>query len=374
MPGDVEKISYMSYTDQIWAWLVSQATPFSVYFRFAQGWRYAEKGCFIRGVASCLIGGVSTNQQKFMMLRLQELEEGGYDCELVDESLLEQYQCAICMKLLRDARLTECCGQHFCDTCFQQWFKKNKTCPHCRTKKCKSMLNKEKIRDVNQLLVRCTNREKGCARKGELGGLKDHLQSDDGCDYEIVECDYSGYKHCILYFSDGSASGEEEVDFEYLPCSKRVERRDLQAHRKKCPYRDYKCDYCGLTDTFDAIAGSGRITKEQSCDPSPHFSTCGEYPLKCPNKCGGKGIKRKDMKTHRKTCPLERIGCPFKDAGCTAKVARKEMEGHLETNTQMHLMSVFTSHQKLSKRNQALKGEVRKLKKEVQKLKKGGRR
>ena len=301
-------------------------------------------------------------------------QQGGYDCELVDGSLLERYQCSVCMKLLRDARLTECCGQHFCDTCFQQWFEKNKTCPHCRAAECKSVLNKEKIRDVNQLRVRCTNRKKGCAWEGELGGLKDHLQSDNGCDYEIIECDYSGYKLCILY--DGTG-GEE--DFELLPCSKRVERRDIQAHKKECPYRDYKCDYCGLTDTFDTIAGSGNITKKTPTGlmvffPVPHFSVCGEYPLECPNKCGGKGIKRKDMETHRNTCPLERIGCPFKDAGCTAKVARKEMEGHLETNTQKHLMSVFTSHQKLSKQNQELKGEVRELKKEVQKLKKGGRR
>ena len=149
---------------------------------------------------------------------------------------------------------------------------------------------------------------------------------------------------------------------ELTTCNKRMERILVRVHRKDCPYPycDYKCDYCGLTDTFDAIAGSGKITKPK---PAPqffrilypsHFSKCGEYPLECPNKCGGKGIKRKDMETHRNTCPLERIGCPFKDAGCTAKVARKEMEGHLETNTQKHLMSVFTSYQKLSKQNQEL--------------------
>ena len=302
-------------------------------------------------------------------------QQGGYDCELVDGSLLERYQCAVCMKLLRDARLTECCGQHFCDTCFQQWFKKNETCPHCRAKQCKSMLNKEKIRDVNQLRVRCTNREKGCAWEGELGGLKDHLQSDNGCDYEIVQCDYCGYE-CTG--AGGTNSRWLMLRMfrsrEYcIACNETVERRHLSSHRKECPYRYYKCDYCGLTDTFDAIAGSGRITKNLSrctSDPSPHFSACGEYPLECPNKCGRKGIKRKDMETHRNTCPLERIGCPFKDAGCTAKVARKEMEGHLETNTQKHLMSVFTSHQKLSKQNQELKGEVCELKQRLEKVEK----
>lgn len=291
-------------------------------------------------------------------------QQGGYDCELVDGSLLERYQCSVCMKLLRDARLTECCGQHFCDTCFQQWFEKNKTCPHCRAAECKSMLNKEKIRDVNQLRVRCTNREKGCAWEGELGGLKDHLQSDNGCDYEIVTCDYSGYDNLKKLQLKGVSKGKGTGAGIKSACKKAMERRHLPSHRKECSYRDYKCDHCGLTDTFDAIAGSGEISKTQAplkIAWSPHLSTCGEHPLVCPNKCGGKGIKRKDIATHRKTCPLERIGCPFKDAGCTAKVARKEMEGHLETNTQKHLMSVFTSHQKLSKQNQELKERLEKV-------------
>ena len=160
---------------------------------------------------------------------LYSKQQGGYDCELVDGFLLERYQCSVCMKLLRDARLTECCGQHFCDTCFQE---KNKTCPHCRAK---STLNKEKIRDINQLSVCCTNCEKGSVWEGELRGLKDHLQLDNGCDYEIVECDYSGYKQCILYFSD-----VEEEDLKLLPCSKRVECRDLQTQERMsiCPKKN----------------------------------------------------------------------------------------------------------------------------------------
>ena len=112
---------------------------------------------------------------------------GGYDYEFVDGSVPSRYQCTICMKILRDARLTECCGQHYCDSCLTQWLRRKRTCPYCRKADLQSMLNKEKIREINELRIRCTNREKGCAWVGELGALKGHLESDKGCGYEIVK-------------------------------------------------------------------------------------------------------------------------------------------------------------------------------------------
>jgi hypothetical protein len=36
-----------------------------------------------------------------------------------------KYICSICMKVLRKARLAECCGQHYCDSCLAQWFRSN---------------------------------------------------------------------------------------------------------------------------------------------------------------------------------------------------------------------------------------------------------
>ena len=97
------------------------------------------------------------------------------------------------MKVLRDARLTECCGQHYCDSCLRKWLEKNKTCPQCRKKDFQNMLNREKIREINEFKVRCTNKEKGCKWVGELGALKHHLESDNGCDYVMVICSNTAY-------------------------------------------------------------------------------------------------------------------------------------------------------------------------------------
>ena len=110
--------------------------------------------------------------------------------EFVD-TVSQKYECPICSSVLRDARLTECCGQHYCDSCLREWMSGKGTkrpCPHCRKENFQSMLNKEKIREINELRIRCTNRKKGCKWVGELEALRNHLQSDNGCDYALVQC------------------------------------------------------------------------------------------------------------------------------------------------------------------------------------------
>ena len=193
---------------------------------------------------------------------------------------------------------------------------------------------------------------------GELGALKGHLESDKGCGYEIVRCTNYGYRF-----------GKEQ-------CEVAIERRAIAAHMKnQCIYRPYKCEYCGLTDTFDAIAGSGLVTMKKHADVfsfmvflsssqrKNHYASCDHYPLPCPNECGKKNIKRKDMKTHHWICPLEPIDCPFKDAGCTNKIRHRDMENHIESSTQKHLLMVFKSYQEVVKSNQELKARVEKLEK-----------
>ena len=92
-----------------------------------------------------------------------------------------------------------------------------------------------------------------------------------------------------------------------------------------------------------------------------HYAECGHYPLPCPNECGVGNIKRKDMKTHCGICPLEPLNCPFKDAGCTDKIRCRDMENHIESSTQKHLLMVFKSHQDLARKNKELSNELKKL-------------
>ena len=268
-------------------------------------------------------------------------------------TIADKYNCGICMKVLRDAQLTVCCGHHYCETCLKQWLTSKtkthegeKTCPNCRKKDFQSFPNKEKIREIKEFKIYCSHEEKGCEWVGELGALQEHLDSNEGCAHVIVQCTNKAYK-CRSY-----------RNFSRVTCEASMERRHFTYHQRNlCVYRQYTCEYCGYVDTYDAIAGSGQIRNRRSTISSPnnHLSECGNYPLDCPNECGEKNIKRKDMKTHQDSCPLEPLDCPFQYVGCSAgKIARGDMDSHCQENTQQHLLLVVQSHQQLAQSHQQL--------------------
>ena len=286
----------------------------------------------------------------------------GYEYSFVDE-IPSKYNCNICTKVLREARLTVCCGQHCCDSCLQQWLasatqRETKTCPYCREKSFESFPNKAIIREINEFRVKCTNHEKGCDWVGELGDLEKHIKSDDGCRFVMVRCKYSGFALEICHII-GKGRKKSRLMFQRVECGKDCERRFLSQHRKECKFRQMKCEFCGHVNTFDAIAGSGRIHLNQStikAHPagSNHYRVCEQYPVECPNKCGEKAIKRNDIRGHRGKCPLESLDCPFKNVGCTSTIARRDMEGHCQTNMQGHLLMMMESHDELLRKNTEL--------------------
>ena len=261
---------------------------------------------------------------------------GGYEHTFVDK-IAAKYYCNICSKVLRDARLTACCSQHYCDSCLEQWSassaqNKNKTCPHCRKKRFQSFLNEAMILEINELRVKCSNHEKECGWVGELGDLKKHIESENGCGYAMVRCYYSGHN---IYGS--------------VKCSHRCQRQSLAEHQNTCKWRRYKCEHCGEVDTYDAIAGGGDIVCEGRI--VNHYYVCDQYPLECPNKCGEKTIKRCDIRSHRDECPLEPLPCPFKNVGCSPEIPRHDMDNHCQTNMQTHLLMMAKSHDELLHKN-----------------------
>ena len=247
-------------------------------------------------------------------------ESGGYEYEFVDAVPdSDKYHCAICTKVMRNARLVACCGKHFCDSCLRKWMEsaRQKICPHCREVGFQDVLNKEKIREINEFRIRCTNSDKGCEWVGELGEVKKHLESDSGCGYVEVKCSAQGcrYKKALTIL---------------IICGAVMERRHLSSHHEtECVYRQYKCQHCGYTDTYDAIAGSGRIMNGYSniAGSGNHYNECAEFPLECPNKCSDNNIRRKDLNTHKDTvCPLEPVKCPYRDY--CSQCLRKDLDSH----------------------------------------------
>ena len=241
--------------------------------------------------------------------------DGGYGHEFVDK-VPEKYICSICTKVLRDACLAGCCGQHFCNFCLTKWLNQGPlhTCPHCRAVGFQRVLNKEKIREIKEFKIYCIHRGIGCEWVGELQALEDHLKSDRGCGCVTVTCSLSAY------------TGRNLFEWRRVVCGEKVERRHLAAHKDVCRCREYRCEYCGHVDTYDAIAGTGQFSRFRSTDEN-HYQKCDNFPLECVNKCGEVDIKRMDMPAHRNVCLLEQLKCPF-DSLCAATILRRDMESH----------------------------------------------
>ena len=249
--------------------------------------------------------------------------------------------CPICKNVLYNAHLTGCCGKNCCSSCLTRWRQAQlgrNSCPACQKENYMHMSNKERICEVKQLKIHCTNHREGCGWVGELGGLKSHL--DMGCGYVKITCTNEG-------------------------CGERVSRKDLQTHlQEKCYYRPYKCEHCGHNDTYIAITGETAYLSipQATC----HYSECPEYPLPCPHRCGVTGIRRRAMPHHCSSCRLEPLDCPFKDAGCTEKIARKDMEDHMTANQQKHTLLTL---QTLQQSNEQVIQDLNDNKRELQDIK-----
>ena len=274
---------------------------------------------------------------------------GGYDYDFVD-AIQSKYQCVICQCVLREARLTECCGQNFCDSCLKQSQSQctSNVCPHCRTVKFRSIRNLEKIREINEFRVRCCHHKKGCPWIGKLEDFQGHLRSDQGCIYAEIKCHNFGFRFKIT---------QARKNFHRVECEEVMERWFLREHhRNKCKLRQYTCQYCGYIDTYDAITGTGRIRNKDSKigEALNHYRICGNFPVQCPNKCATGTIKRKDMKTHRQTCPLEPLDCQYITVGCKSKILRRDMDLHCQEHVQAHLLMVLKSNNELFQQNKEL--------------------
>ena len=99
----------------------------------------------------------------------------------------------VCTKVLQEPRLTDYCGQNFCESCLQRWFQKQAgkaTCPHCCAKGFTHIVNKPLKHKIKELEIHCTNYEQGCLAIIQLGKLEAHLSPHqaDGCGFVEVTC------------------------------------------------------------------------------------------------------------------------------------------------------------------------------------------
>lgn len=209
------------------------------------------------------------------------------------------FNCPVCLSILREPFLTTCCGGHFCEGCVQKVKTQFDECPLCKEKPLNAVIDKYFKRQLDQLMIYCPQKE--CTWTGELGKVNEHLATDQvagECQYVTVKCP--------------------------LSCGLEVLRKLLDSHvAKDCPYRSTQCLFC------DFKGSHVEVTMQ-------HRDICPNYPCKCPNSCSPTIIRRHKMSGHLAECPEQEIPCAFMEMGCTKVMRRKRLQKHLEMNSIEH--------------------------------------
>ena len=148
-----------------------------------------------------------------------QLQEG-YECIFVEEPPDSvQTECSICLCVLREPYLLNCCGYSFCKSCIEPIKSDNKPCLLCGVQFTNHMLDKKLQRTLNDLLVYCSHKEEGCDWMGQLAHLAQHLNDKPyhkgerllGCQLTSIEC-----QHCDVRFHR-----QELVNHETKECTQR---------------------------------------------------------------------------------------------------------------------------------------------------------
>ena len=230
-------------------------------------------------------------------------KKNGYECEFVEPPQKQfQSECPICLQILREPHLINCCGHNYCEACIERVGKDGKPCPLCNEPGFTTMANKGLKRTLREFRVYCPHRLRGCEWEGELGRLDEHLNSDPlperqlkGCPFAVIEC---------------------------LHCKEGIRRDKIAGHQlERCPQRPYTCEYCAeYKSTFEDVAHS-------------HWPECKCFLLPCPNECkpSGSGLQRQDLDLHvKEECPLTVVQCKLHHAGCEVALPRKDMADHMK--------------------------------------------
>ena len=94
----------------------------------------------------------------------------GYDCEFVQRPPPQvQYECPVCLLVLRDPQQATCCGNSFCKVCIDRVKKNSKPCPTCNTVAFSIFQNKGLRHTLGGFRVYCSNKDESCEWVGELG-------------------------------------------------------------------------------------------------------------------------------------------------------------------------------------------------------------
>ena len=225
----------------------------------------------------------------------------GYACQFIDVVPNElQTECSVCLHVLRDPYMVDCCGYRFCKQCIERVLSEFQSCPLCNHRGPTAVADKQLSRTLREKTVRCTHKEDGCKWVGALSAIDQHLDVNrqvDGCLFRLVRCRY---------------------------CDLRVRLNRIDDHESVCPEQPLICEYCNIY----------RCLRRELPE---HWDSCALYPIVCPKGCGAKITRISTDKHNKHWCPLSVVDCEFAHAGCKVRVRRNSMSRHLDEAAKDHL-------------------------------------
>ena len=153
----------------------------------------------------------------------------------------QDHLCPVTLELLRDPHQTTCCGQHLSLEAATRLQRDRKPCPMCNEPNLTTVPDKFYKRKVNELKVRCPNKESGCGWVGDVGSVDQHATS---CPRRPWTCRFCGFKSTY----EAGTNNHLPTCAKYPePCPNQCEignipRCNVQKHLKKCPLELVQCE------------------------------------------------------------------------------------------------------------------------------------
>ena len=145
----------------------------------------------------------------------------GYDGERFVTTVNQNFQCLICLNVLRDPVMCSRNQHCFCRSCITRHLQNAQRCPTCNDKLTVRTLTEppRMVKNlINELNIYCVYNNRGCQEIVQLQHLDRH---EDSCGFTPAACTNEG-------------------------CGVTVNKRDLIHHEsEQCEYRKLKCHSCG---------------------------------------------------------------------------------------------------------------------------------
>ena len=204
---------------------------------------------------------------------------GGYTCKFVIPPKELQFECSICLHIVKEPRLVSCCGYRFCSDCILRIEREGNSCPLCNESKFTTLPDKLLERTLKQKTVSCTYED--CTWMGLLSEFESHLKL---CISRPIECPQRcgrSFLRSLMANHISQDCPETVVECEFLSsgCHTKLPRRLMPAHMKssaeehvtllskdvtdlKAKQEQFDCDITRLLDFLFVCQHSSPVNSE----------------------------------------------------------------------------------------------------------------